>query len=658
MAGVLRATRRDGPPRGAGRARIVSVRAVAVGLAVTVVVNYWITYSEYISHSSRMNISQFPLALFAIFVGVVVGNGLVRKLRPAAGLARGELLLVLSMGSVAAVIPTCGIAGFLVGVMASPYYYASPENRWGEFILPHLPSWIAPMDWGNAMTWFFEGIPKGQAVPWSAWVVPMFWWLLLVAAVAFTCACVMVVLRKQWIEHERLVFPFLVPILDMTRASGRAMPAFLRDRLFWIGFGLSFGVLAWNILSYFDEQFPRIPVAGSYLHVLRGFRPLDTRINFFTLGFAYFAHADVLFSIWFFHVVYMVQYGVMNRLGFDMRGRDNFCSLEAVSSWQGFGALAFMVLAGLWMARGHLKGVVLRALGSARGADDSEEMLSYRTAVLGGLLGAVFIVAWFRRAGMDARVVALYVFATFIICVGMARIVSQTGMLYVREPLSAQVFAVYVVGSLAIAPKSMVALAMSFCVIVLGRGMFLPSLAQVAKLSDSARGNRRTILAWVFVALAVGTAVSLGCTLVWGYRHGASHFRSWPFSGGSPAVFYQTVAKMRNPFPTDWGKLGYCGLGAVAMAVLTFLKCRFAWWPIHPVGLTVFGTDVVWHSAFAVFIAWAIKVTVLRFGGASMYKRSRALFVGLLVGYAAAVALSFVVDVVWFPARGHCLHAY
>jgi len=37
---------------------------------------------------------------------------------------------------------------FLVGVMASPYYFASPENRWGEFILPHLPSWIAPPDWG------------------------------------------------------------------------------------------------------------------------------------------------------------------------------------------------------------------------------------------------------------------------------------------------------------------------------------------------------------------------------------------------------------------------------------------------------------------------------------------------------------------------------
>ena len=648
-----------GRPAQAGhRARIVSARAVVLGLAVTVVVNYWITYSEYISHSSRMNISQFPLALFAMFAAVVVANGLVRRAWPSAGLSQGELLLVLSMGTVAAVIPTAGVAGFLIGVMGSPYYFASPENRWGEFILPHLPSWIAPMDSGRAMTWFFEGVPKGQAIPWSAWVVPMVCWLLLVGAVAFVCACLMVVLRKQWIEHERLVFPLLAPVLDMTEGSSTGLPGFLRNRLFWTGFGVAFGVMGWNILSYFDPQFPTIPVGGSYLRIAQGFRPMDTRVNFFTLGFAYFAHVDVLFSIWFFHIVYMVQYGVLTRLGVDIQGRDNFCSLDVISSWQGFGALTFLVLGGLWMARRHLVGVVLRAWGSTRGEDDSGEMLSYRTAVLGGLLGTAFIVAWFHQAGMDARVLTLYLFATFVICVGMARIVSQTGMLYVREPLSAQVFAVWVLGSAAIAPRSMVALAMSFCIITLGRGLFLPSLAQVTKLSDSARGNRRTILAWVFVALAVGTAVSLGATLVWGYERGAYHFRSWPFSGGSPAVFYQTVAKMRNPFATDGVKLGYFGMGAVAMALLSFLKYRFTWWPIHPVGLAIFGTDVVWHSAFAIFIAWAIKVTVLRFGGATLYKRSRAFFLGLLVGYAAAIALSFAVDVIWFPGRGHCVHAY
>ena len=123
-------------------------------------------------------------------------------------------------------------------------------------------------------------------------------------------------------------------------------------------------------------------------------------------------------------------------------------------------------------------------------------------------------------------------------------------------------------------------------------------------------------------------------------------------------MFYQTVAKMRNPFQTDWEKMGFLGLGAGTMALLTFVSYRFSWCPIHPVGLAVFGTDVVWHSALAVFLAWVAKLVVLRVGGASLYQRSRPFFLGLLVGYAAGVTLSFVVDVTWFPGAGHCLHSY
>ena len=638
--------------------RIVSVRSLLTGLVLSALVNFWITYSEYVSHSSRMNLSQFPLALFAAFVAVVVGNGVIRAIRSSAALEQGELLLVLSMGTVAAVIPTCGIAGFLMGVVASPYYFASPENRWGEMILPYLPSWIAPTDADNVMTHFFEGLPVGREIPWEPWVVPMIWWLLLTAAVAFVCACVMVILRKQWIEHERLVFPLLAPVLDMTQSTKRPLPAFLRSRVFWYGFAVSFGITAWNVLCYFSDQMPRIPVSGHYLRVLRDFPRIDTRINFFTLGFAYFANLDVLFSIWFFHLCYIVQRGVMNRVGYTMPGRDSFCSMDAVSSWEGFGALVFLVLWSLWMARKHIAGVFVRAIASDRGADDSDEMFSYRTAVWGAVLGTLYIVAWLHHAGMDARVVTLYVFATFVICVGMARIVSQVGLLYVREPLSAPVFSMYVVGSVSIAPRSMTALAMSFSLIALGRGLFLPSLAQVTKLSDAVRGARRKILLCVFAALAVSTLVSLGLTLMWGYEYGAYHFRSWPFSGGSKNVFYQTVAKMRNPFTTDWEKMGFLGLGAGLMALFTFLSYRLVWWPIHPVGLAVFGTDVVWHSALAVFVAWATKLIVLQLGGASLYNRSRPFFLGILVGYAAGVALSFAVDAIWFPGAGHCLHAY
>ena len=57
------------------------------------------------------------------------------------------------------------------------------------------------------MTWFFEGLPPGQAVPWGEWILPLFWWLSFIGAAACVSICLAVLLRRQWVDHERLVYP-------------------------------------------------------------------------------------------------------------------------------------------------------------------------------------------------------------------------------------------------------------------------------------------------------------------------------------------------------------------------------------------------------------------------------------------------------------------
>ncbi|MCH2666120.1 hypothetical protein MK139_17490, partial [bacterium] len=68
------------------------------------------------------------------------------------------------------------------------------------------------------------------------------------------------------------------------------------------------------------------------------------------------------------------------------------------------------------------------------------------------------------------------------------------------------------------------------------------------------------------------------------------------------------------------------------------------------VGIRVFG--------FSAFIAWLIKLTVLRLGGIGLYRRTQPLFLGLLLGYAVMIGISSLVDAMWFPGEGQWVHGW
>ncbi|MCK5118929.1 MAG: hypothetical protein KAQ78_05070, partial [Candidatus Latescibacteria bacterium] len=62
--------------------------------------------------------------------------------------------------------------------------------------------------------------------------------------------------------------------------------------------------------------------------------------------------------------------------------------------------------------------------------------------------------------------------------------------------------------------------------------------------------------------------------------------------------------------------------------------------------------------AFSVFIAWAAKWLIIRFGGVSLYRSSRPFFFGLIVGSFVGVGISFAVDMIWFPGQGHNVYGW
>ncbi len=637
-----------------------TLRSLILGCLAAAVVGVGDPFSYNILHSSLLAHDYLPMGvIFPFILLVAVFNVALKAVRREWALRPPELLVVFVMGWIASTLVS-NTTGYILGAIAAPYYFASPENQWAQFFHRHISQWMVSGDDNSAAKWFFEGLPPGEQIPWRPWIIPLFWWLSLICVIFFVCFCMVAILRKQWVEKERLVFPLAEIPIEMVRESDSStlLPAFMRGRVFWIGVAVPCAILVWNMFGYFNPLFPAIPMRSSF-SVARSFPAITTNIFFPLIGFAFLINLDVSLSIWFFYLLGVIQIGLSNRFGFAMGTADTYCSSNVPMAWQGFGALIVMVLWGLWMARSHLKDVFRKAFDKKHPADDSGELVSYRTAVFGLIFGVIYITGWLYKSGMqDIRVLALFLFGAFILFLGLTRIVIEGGVVFLRGPMISQVFTVYAVGSTSIAGPTMTALAFSYVWSADMKSIFMAATANTAKLRDSIGGNRKQISYAIVIAVIVGFVVSISYTLHIAYTHGAYNFGRYIFRAGATVPFDTMVAKMKNPFEAFQGGLLFLGIGGVVMVLLTFLRYRFLWWPLHPLGFTVASTLPINWTAFSIFIAWAAKWLIIRFGGVSLYRAARPFFFGLIVGSFVGVGISFAVDMIWFPGQGHEIYGW
>jgi hypothetical protein len=284
-------------------------------------------------------------------------------------------------------------------------------------------------------------------------------------------------------------------------------------------------------------------------------------------------------------------------------------------------------------------------------------MLSYRTCVLGLIISFVYALYWLNQLGMDMFSALLFLIAMGITYLGIARVVSETGVAYAQATVTPQAFVMDLRGTQALSGSTMSALVLSYALIDYMRGLFTPGLSHMARLSDQVRGNKRTLLICVVIGVFSGLAASVFLTLYLGHDYGAYNFPRFPFFNGDPkAVYSSTLAQMRTPTPPDPDRYLFLGIGLGEMGLLTFLHYRFRWWPLHPIGLVLSASDNHKSMVLPVFIAWAAKAIIMKVGGVTLYRRTKPLFVGLLVGYTLGVVYSFIVDVIWFPGQGHSIH--
>ena len=184
-----------------------------------------------------------------------------------------------------------GMVRYFLPVLTAPFYYASLEK------------WIFSFE--SVFTWLVCYYPNRQLLIHMKvqvmailclggdWIVPLFFWTLMLIALFWTVLCVVVIFRRQWVDQERLVFPVAWFGLEISRKENPKLlvALFFRNQCMWIGFGLAFFTIYWILFMLLILHFFHlVEVSISAFYLLSGQFPF----NFVPLSFMLL---DVNFSV-------------------------------------------------------------------------------------------------------------------------------------------------------------------------------------------------------------------------------------------------------------------------------------------------------------------------------------------------------------------------
>jgi len=645
MSAVLSPQPESPPPQlapvVARRASGLTWRAVVLGLIFTALTDLWIHWAELVlggrGHTALANTS-IPVGAFNIlFLLVIVNLVLTRFLRPLAFTA-AELLVIYAMMTVSTVISSSGGIHFIVPGIAAAFYYGNDSNAWTTLFHKYIPDWLALKD-RAALTGFYVG---NASVPWTAWKMQMLAWIGFMSLFAIATLCIVTILRRQWIDRERLAFPTVVVPVEMMREGGN----FFKNRLLWLGFAIPFGIDVMNTIHLNIPSIPYIPTRTADQPDLVNFLnapPWDaigwTPLSFypFVIGIAFLLAVEMTFSCWFFWLVTKAEavFGAATGLSAGATGGGQ--SAWPYMGHQGAGAFLALTLVGLYLSRGYLREVWRTAFNPKSRIQNlkSDEPMSYRRAFLGLLVCLALLVVWCVAAGMRGLVAITLIVLALLYMIAAARIRAETGNAWLFGPdVDAYKVMTTTFGTTIYQPADLTILAYLRNAIANFdlRCLSMPNQFDAYKMADALNVPKRRLTSALILAIVAGVTISFAIALMIWYAYGAgAKTDSWrTYMGRQP--FDQLADALHTPVKTDVSGTFAIGAGFLITTALMLLRMRFIWWVFHPVGYAMANTETMNQVWLPFFLAWLLKVVVLRYGGIRLYRASLPFVYGIIIG--------------------------
>lgn len=613
------------------------LRAFVIGILLIPIDNYWVFLMDRLGKGPGVTmISLFANAIFALALLLLV-NQVIRRIAPKQAFSQMEMLVIYTMICIGTAFTAQDWMANLIQMIGHPFYFAKPENKWAETICPFIPRpGLVTIKDMTVLDGFYKGNTSLYLKQYLvAWFPPVIIWSLFVTVLLYVMMCINTMVRKQWVERERLTFPIAQLPIAMTEPDS----SFWKNRLLWIGFAVAGAYTLINGLHFLYPSIPLIYDNFGPTSDMRNFmvtKPwtgidrLPVRFHPFVTGLGYLLPTDLLFSCWFFYFIWKAQMVITTAMAWD--AIPNFPFINQ----QSFGGYTAILVGMLWTGRSYFKQVWLRIIGKPSELDDSDEAMSYRTAAIGGLLGTIALSAFFSWMGLNFVIAFVGFLIYWAISTAIARIRAELGPpvhdMHQCGPgtLITQFMGTKHTGLMD--ARGLSALAYFWWFNRAYRQHPIAFEIEGMKMASTVRASQKKVLYAVIIAAFVGSVAAFWAYLHFAYQMGYTNkifggtFRGDDIFGKQ---LYNWIANPTGPnAPANFAVI----FGFVFCLLLGAIRLRWFGFPLHPIGYAISGTWSMNYVWLPLLIAWILKIIVLKVGGLKLFKSALPFFLGLILG--------------------------
>lgn len=612
----------------------VTWKAVVITLVLIPFNFYWIIAGEVGLVGYALNTYAVPFynVVFVVFSFTII-NLVCRYITRIRILTNAELLTIYILLSTACAFPSITLMTILVTTIGHAFWFATPENEWKQLFWDYLPKWLL-VDDQKALAGYYTGatnLTKLEIV--GVWIGPILAWTLFVTALILVMLCINVILRKQWVERERLAYPITQIAFHLTHNT----KSLFTNRITWIGFGIAAAIAIINGFSFLYPTIPHLPIKriGGW----RGFGHLFTEKPWsaiggismsyypFVIGLGLLMPLDLSFSSWFFFLFYKAQLVFSSAVG--LSSLPGFPYIDR----QCFGAAIGIFVSVIVLNLRHFREVF--RIVRHRTGEDTEEPIPYRLALWGIVGGLAILFIFSKRIGMSLWLIPLFFAIYFIIVLVLTRMRAEQGFpVHAMENMPNHHILIDSFGTRMLGTNNLVTLSLFSWFNRSYTSNPMPHQLEGFKLSERTDIAPRRLFFSLLGVSAFASIMVFSVILYLYYKHGAlnmSGSSSWNIGFGE-RVFSGLQRWLYYPTEPNFYATGGIVVGLLFSTLLMFMRARFFWWPFHPIGFVVasdWGMRYLWSC---MLVSSVVKYAVLKIGGPRATQQLVMFAVGLMLG--------------------------